>query len=275
MLLKDLYELTKHVAAVPISFWFETYREQSEVLVNQLTDVLKHVDRGSSAHTTVYDLIAVLQEALPNETKLVTCLQAIAVLFSDQKDDNDELILKYQESCQQFSKRVHTEMQYAKLRTTLKADLSTEEQQLYDNRLYLNEGMEYCLEYHLLLYRHLQDMNSEVEQRKFICQPEVNIGSGNLPGLRTDFTEDEVLEKFIYKILNETEYTRLTKAYFFAKIKIIDAEILPIDEALDAFKQFIRSQIISFQTMGIDRLSSGFFQPYGYQPLLSDVVKQL
>lgn len=275
MLLEDLYILAKYIGAVPVSLWLEDYQRQSSALTKKLEVVLSTVERGSSAYTTVQDLVDVLQQSTPDETRLVHCLQNIAVLFNEQDKDNAELVLHYLESCQRFSKRVQTERQFMKLRNTLKNDLSIEEQLEYNKRLYLNEGMEYCLEYHLLVYRHLQDMNSEVDQRIFICQPEINIGSGNLPGLKADFMNDEVLEKFIYKILNDTERAELTKAYFFAKIMIIQAETVPINEVLKAFKKFIHCQLKSFQLMGINHLSSGFFQPYGLKPLIDDVAKQL
>lgn len=275
MLLEDLYVLTRRIAAVPVLFWLDEYQHQSNQLVKPLHSVLQNVERGSSAYTTISDLLDVLQQSIPNESQLVHSLHSIAVLYTSQNDINAELIAHYQASCQQFGKRVHTEEQFTKLRTKLKADLSNEEQHQYDMRLFLNEGMEYCLEFHLLFYRHLQSLHSELEQKKFICQPAVDIGSGNLPGLRADFLDDEVLEKFIYKILSDQEYSRLTKTYFFAKIKIIEAETEATREVLDVFKKFIQSQIISFQAMGIDRLSSGFFQPYGHQPLLNDVAKQL
>lgn len=275
MLLEDLYILAKHIGAVPVSFWLEDYQRQSSAVTKKLGAVLNKVERGSSAYITVQDLVDVLQQPTPDETKLVHSLQTIAVLFNEQDKDNAELALHYLESCQRFSKRVQTERQFTKLRNTLKKDLSTEQQLEYDKRLFLNEGMEYCLEYHLLIYRHLQDMNSEVDRRIFICEPEINIGSGNLPGLKADFMNDEVLEKFIYKILDDTERVALTEAYFFAKIMLIQAEILPINEVLKAFKKFIHCQMKSFQIMGINRLSSGFFQPYGPKPLLDDVAKQL
>lgn len=274
MLVNELRKFAQRLGTIPAQYWLEEYVLEANRLAQELHIVVKKLERGSSAYAMLNQLIKALQSPQPSELQVAEYLQKVVAIFAPQ-DSGAGVVEQLQKSCEALNRRVKNEKKYSSLRQKLVAELTPEQQVEYDKRLFLQEGMEYCLEFHLLIYHHLQTMQSEDKQRQFVCAEEVNIGSGNLPSLRTDFINDEVLEKFIFKILNNEIRDQLTKSYFFAKLHVINAQEEPILKVQEVFKQFIIEELKSFQVMGISRLASGFFQPYGYQPLLSDVAKQL
>jgi len=143
----------------------------------------------------------------------------------------------------------------------------------------------YCLEYYLTIYKATQDVTTEGEKRWYIESQEIDLGFGNVPGLWTDFKQDEVLDKFIYKILDEDRRCRLTEAYFSAKIEVMKVKIqcdeqgncevsykdVTVDEVVKSFRQLVKVLLDTFQEVGIEQLSSVFFKPYGKKPYIKDI----
>jgi hypothetical protein len=167
--------------------------------------------------------------------------------------------------------------------------LSTEEQKAFDLKLFQHEGMMYCLEFYLSLYKAVQDAPSELEKRKYIESTEVNLGFGFVPGLWTDFNQDEALAKFIYSILDDDIRIKLTEAYFSAKLVIMKIQLncdkqgkcealyqgVTPTEVVSALKEFILVLIDIFLVKRIGELSSIFLKPYGERAALTEVKKQV
>ncbi|MEK9130711.1 MAG: hypothetical protein AAB429_01195 [Patescibacteria group bacterium] len=129
--------------------------------------------------------------------------------------------------------------------------------------------MTYCLEFYLALYKAVLDAPTESAKRALIEGAEINLGFGGVPGLLEDLKHDEVLTKFLYKILNPSTREQLTGEYY--KLKIVVTNEATIDVVVSAMKVFLHVLIAAFRSNGIERLASAFFKPYGDQPRLEEI----
>jgi len=224
----------------------------------------------SGTTTQVESLIIEFQKDQPSELELARSLSYIAQLFGDQVGkEHAEMIKQYVADCLKFQAIGQTSEFFQDKRNNLKATLSAEEQVEHDKRLFANEGMMYCLEYYLTMYKSIQDAASADDKKRYIESPEVDLGFGMVPGLRTDFDRDEVLTKFIYSILNDKIREHLVVAYYSAKLAI--AQKTEPDEVLSQFKILVQTLLDTFQKVDIERLASFFFTPYGDKPLIKDI----
>lgn len=270
MILEDLYKIVAKGAKEPLSFWLNDYQKISKEILPQLEEIEPTIAKKTIAKTNLQQLIELLKKEKPNALELAKLLSYVATIFTAQPPQkNRELINQYIQDCFAFQKISQQEEFYQQKRDSLKKTLSLEQQQEYDQRLFKHEGMIYCLEFYLQLYKAIQDADSEEHKWHYINSAEIDFGTGKLPGLKEDFKNDESLQKFIYYILNDDVRNKLTKEYFFANINILNGTSLK--EIISAFKNFITVLCEAFEKIGINQLASFFFTPYGHQPLIKDI----
>jgi len=289
MLLTELHELVKLGAEKPLAMWQSAYQAKSRGLAAEFSVLTENLESGTGVRENIEHLVEVLKADNPSEADLAKTIFNTAELFKEQTVDLPELekisVLAFIKDSKKFYDRTQTEEILARERERVKATMSKDEQAAYDRRLFELEGMMYCLEYYLTLYKAIIDAPDELVKRKIIESTEVDCGSGKIPGLWFDFNQDEVLQKFILKILNNDLRQELKTAYYTTKEKIVKIKLtcdkqdscqafyedVTLEEVVAAFKDLIKAFIAAFQKVGIEQLSSYFLTPFGKNTKLSDI----
>ena len=290
MLIDDLYKIAKLGSEKPLFLWLEKFRELSPRLAKQLEKIIFQLTDGTDVKKNVVILKELLEENEPNELGLAQALSHVADLFrEDTPTEYREIINDYIRAVMKFINLAQDSEFSRQARQKLLNTLSEEQQKEYDFKLFAHEGMIYCLEYYLAIYKAIQDAPTEKEARKYLENTEVNLGFGSVPGLWIDFSRDEVLSKFIYAILDDSLRGRLTSAYFDAKLVIMKVKMncdkqgsceacyqgITLEEVKESFRKLILELLETFTMVGIERLASFFFKPYGDKPLISEVFKKI
>jgi len=292
MLLEKFVNMTEMGAERPLFLWYEDYKLLAAGILLNLEEVYNSIDKETETSKNIKQLIEILRSELPNEFMLAKHLMYVSSLFtgvSGAELEEQELISRYLLAVKKFYHLAQTSEHFADFRRRLKEKLSTEEQKAFDLKLFQHEGMMYCLEFYLSLYKAVQDAPSELEKRKYIESTEVNLGFGFVPGLWTDFNQDEALAKFIYSILDDDIRIKLTEAYFSAKLVIMKIHLncdkqgncqalyndITLENVVSAFQEFIISLINVFEEKGVERLGSLFLKPYGDKVKLGEIKRQI
>ncbi|HLC70145.1 MAG TPA: hypothetical protein VJH75_03845 [Patescibacteria group bacterium] len=292
MLLEKFVEIAERGAERPLFLWYEDYKVLAMEIVPELEVVEKSIEEGTETSKNIKGLITALRSSTPNEFVLVKQLMYVSSLFAGEGQmgpEEQELVDRYLSAVKKFYHLAQTAEHFTESRNRLKEKLTPEEQEAYDLKLFQHEGMMYCLDFYLTMYKAIQDSPSEAGKRKYLESTDVNLGSGQVPSLWADFNQDESLTKFIYSILDDELRTKLTEAYFSAKLIIMKIRLncdkqgkceavyqgVTLAQVISAFQRFILALIEVFVLKGIERLSSVFLKPYGDQPLLSEVKKQI
>ncbi|MBU2566057.1 hypothetical protein KKG46_00680 [Patescibacteria group bacterium] len=288
MLLEELYQIVKQGSELPIEFWKDDLNSKKNELIQSLQKLSDKLDDKTNTKKQIDILINTLKQDKINELSLAKNLAFVPNVFTNTADAKIQKLLNdYQIKLKTFLISAQLSNSANESREKLKENLSIEQQIEYDKDLYSKTGMFYCLEYYLTLYKKITDSKTEQEKKFFIETDEVDVGIAKLPGLWLDFYKNEVLEKFIYLILNDSERIKLLKAYFSTKNIFMGIQKSCINNepckfiynptsltnANDSLRQLIVSMIQSFQHMGINNLGSQFLTPYGEKPLLSDLIK--
>lgn len=288
MLLDDLHSLVKHGSEMPLDFWLDDLLAKKDNLLSGLKKVESSLEAGTDAQKSILKLIQVLNRPKPDEQELTKSLLFIPSLFRDKGFEKyADLLVDYAACAAEFSANAGKNKAFEKSRGQQKAKLKPEQQKAHDLELFGQGGMFYCLEYYLTLYKKIADAQTEQEKKIFIESELMKVDGADLPGLWIDFKRNEVLEKFIWLILDDAERNRLTQAFFKAKKAFMGIQrqcdkkgkceftYLPttLPQAVDALRQLILVMLNSFQAMNIERLGSKFLAPYGKEALLSDLYK--
>lgn len=286
MLLEDLYQIVKRGAKEPLVLWLDEFKKMSQKVAPGLKETAARLPEGTAVKADAETLVKLLEEDEPNELELAKSLAHVAELFSaGALPKIRELINNYAQDGRKFYGNAQLSEFSRQARKKLKSALSPQKQKDYDLRLFQQEGMQYCLEFYLAMYKAIEDAPTPEEKKQYIESSEVKLEFGNVPGLWIDFSRDEVLEKFIYSILDDGPRKTLTKSYFSVKnimmrIKMdcdrqgkrrTDYQGVTLEEVIEAFRQFLRVLLETFQKIGIDRLASYGFKPYGEKPLIKEV----
>ncbi|HBR80149.1 MAG: hypothetical protein UX09_C0028G0009 [Candidatus Uhrbacteria bacterium GW2011_GWE2_45_35] len=289
MLLTDLHELTKFGAQKPLAMWWGEYQPKNLDLSDGLSELAKTIEAGTGVRENLEALAKVLKINQPGEYEMAKMILYTAELFKAQtetlSEEDKNTVFSFIVDSKKFCDRAQTAEFLGRERQRIQASLSAEEQTTHDRRLFELEGMMYCLEYYLTLYKAILDAPDEPAKRKFIESSEINFGFGDLPGIWTDFDKDEVLQKFILKILNQDLRSELEVSYYTAKEKIAKIKMIcdkqgtcsadyngvTLEEVINAFKELIKVFIAAFQKVGIEQLSSYFLTPFGKNAKLSEV----
>ncbi|MFH1089266.1 MAG: hypothetical protein V1716_02475 [Candidatus Uhrbacteria bacterium] len=280
MLLAELYKLSRLGAEKPLSFWLPEYNRIRTTAAAQLQTIASQLHETKTKQK-IKKLIGLLSQKDPNEFELTESLMTLAEIIEKEKTPTklSDLEKKFIQTTKNFSKLAKLKKNFAEKNKKLVNNLSKGQCDQYDLRLLQNEGMMYCLEYYLVLYKTLTETPDPVNKKKIFENQEINIDSADLPGLWVDFNGLEVLEKIIYPVLDDELREKLTAAYFEARNKILKIKTnetftyqdCSLEEAIENLKKLIIIFFEAFQTKGIEKLSSRLLTPYGKQPRISDI----
>lgn len=251
----------------PVSYWGHKLYSARKSFVSQLDEIkLSFKEKDSMAFKSIEPFITILNQDI-DELRLAQAMQVFADEFarSGKKDARLELFTKLSDK---FLKKAQLFENYKKKREKLTTD--EKKKKAFDQKLFKNEGVFYCLEYYLSVFKKLSELKTTKEKQQFIESKEIDLGFGKLPGLKVDLLKDEVLEKFILLILDDITRERILTSYYALKNTINDnINILDFEKT---FKKFIYYLLLSFRDNGIDKLSSKFLKPYGDQPAVADLI---
>lgn len=271
MLLDSLLEITTAGAQKPIGFWDIDFEKRAQELSRSLKKTHDSLEDGTDVKLNLAALIELLKDDKPNEFALAGVLVRISGVFlKNTPSDKKEIIQKYFSTSRGFYKRAQTAEFHKRERENLKRSLNEEKQREYNLRLFNGEGMLYVMEFYLALYKELVMAKTEEESRKLIENKEIDLGFGGVPGLKEDFVNDEALDKFVYKVLDDNMRGEMLSSYYNLK-EILLSDILEIPKIIDSLRNFLMVLLDVFQEAGVEKLSSTFFKPYGDKPKLSDI----
>jgi len=270
MLIDQLNRFLEETSLLPSSFWVYRYYLAKKSFESQLSNIIKYVNQKTESGQDLQNLINALKKEDFNEYELAQLFQALSRIFQ-KSEIQDKKIELFQKLSQDFTQRAKTNEYYKEIREDLVISLTEQNQKEHDLKNSQNEGISYCLEYYLAVYKQLEDIATEDEKQIFINSKEINLGFGKLPGLKQDSIDDESLIKFIYLILDDKSREELIEAYYKYKIVIYkEANSKKIQEAL---KIYILSLLMHFEKKGIKNLTSTFLIPYGKKPELKKLIE--
>ena len=290
MLIEQLLAIAQKGSEKPLVLWLDEFWVLADNLLPNLEVLANEIDQETDVVANLQKLIAVLKEDSPKEIELSRCLSHIAdVLDKKAGGRSNETVSNYLRSVMQFTNLAQMGEFAGQTRNNLKNKLSIQDQKDYDLKLFKHEGMLYCLEYYLALYKAIVDTPDEKNKRKYIENIEINLGFGKVPGLWIDFSRNEVLNKFIYLVLEDELRLQLLRIYFDLKLKLMKIEMhcdkqmvcqvkynsITIEEVVGAYKHFLAELLTVFHNVGVENLTSLFFKPYGDKPAVNEVIKML
>ena len=269
-ILQQFNILLQKASQWPKFFWFHEFLTAKYSFLLDLKDIAKGINKENNSYKRLEFFINILQKEKIEELELAEGFASLAEIFSLSDFTQKELI-DYQNLSQAFLKRVKNEKRFQDLRAKLLKTLSPAKQKEYDQKLFYNEGINYCLEYYLAFYKALADLKEQERKSEFMNIEEIDLGFGKTAGLRKDLEHDESLTKFIFIILNDVIRSELLNHYYQLKNSVLKTEDVYIVEK--EIKEFILRLLIIFQRQGINRLTSEFFKPYGDKPELDYLIK--
>lgn len=286
MLLNDLLTLAQLGAEKPLFMWKEAFLQMTPELMKSLASVRDTLEDGTDVKRNVSTLTALLEEPEPNEYELAAALLSLFQIFSDEDAVHQQLIQSYYVAVKAFHRRAQSAEFHARARAGLVGKLSDKERADYDNRLFTQEGMMYVLEFYLTLYKAIKDASTQEEKRALIEHREVALEFGRVPGLWADVDADEILEKFAYKILDNSLRDEILRGYYAFKEILMKLNVtcnqdgscvasydrVSLEEVIGSFKTFLEVLLNVFQKAGIMELKSLFLKPYGDKPKLSTIL---
>lgn len=287
MLLDGLIQITENGAKKPLFLWFEKYKELVLILKPDLNSLLEKLGEGTEIKTNIKNLVQILDHDHPEELDLARALFYLVDIFNDEAIPSDKqgVVQEYVTFCRKFNDRAQTSDFHRRERELLNTRMSAEEQRAYDLKLYKNEGMVYCMELFLALYKAITSAKTETEKRKYIESMEVNLGSGRVPGLWNDFKQDDMLTRFIYKILDNTTRENLMRVYYDLKNELMNIDLqcdkqghcssdyhgATVEAVMVKFKAFLQVVLDVFSHAGLSHMTSYMLAPYGKQPKISEI----
>jgi hypothetical protein len=268
MLIDQFNNFLQEASKWPASFWGHKLYSARKSFILQLDEMkLSFKQKDSAAYSLLESLITTLNQPLNELSLAEKMLELSAVL--EQSEKKDAKLALFSELANKFLKRARLFDTYQKKRAQLTIDAKQKKE--YDQRLFANEGVFYCLEYYLAVFKQMTDLKTPEEKKFFIEDKEIDLGFGRLSGLKEDFNKDEILEKFILLILDNTVREHILTSYYACRNAAV-GENLDISKFEKVYKKFIYYLLLAFKENGVEKLSSHFFKPYGDQLALSDLI---
>lgn len=269
MLIDQFINFLQEASQWPQSFWGHKFYLARKSFISQLGDTKSSFkEKDTSAYKSVMELISLLNNKELDELRLAEEMQNLSSFFV-QSGKKDKKIQQFSLLADKFLNRARLFANYQKKRQQL--NLDGEQKNKFDQKLFANEGIFYCLEYYLAVYKKMSELKKDSEKEKFFTNKEIDLGFGGLPGLKADFAKDEVLEKFVLLILSNAVRERLLISYYACRNIALDEKIRMI-EFEKAFRKFIYYLLLAFKENGVEKLSSKFFKPYGEQPSILELT---
>ncbi|MBI5134610.1 hypothetical protein HZA86_00015 [Candidatus Uhrbacteria bacterium] len=260
MLIEHLIVFLEEASQYPYFLWRANYSMARKTFLRDVQAIYATIDPRSQSGKTIASLVVLLQQPQPNESALAEGLTAFGNLFAGPQK-SDPRLTQYQQLCAAFVKRVRMEESRARMREQMRHDRTLEEQQAYDTRLFTTEGLGICLLYFLMYYKMLRDCSTLEQKQALVLQQHINMGSGTLPNLKEVFAQDEILDKFIWRILNDDVREALTREYYWCKQIVLNAaDYRAIEAGLYDFNYALLSAFIPYGPMNA---SDYFIAPYG------------
>ncbi len=260
MLIEQLIAFLEEASQYPYFMWRANYHMARKSFLRDLQGIYSTIEQSSKSAQTITSLVALLQQPQLDELAVAKGFDALGNLFAGPQK-NDPRLKQYQQLCAAFIKRVHMERGLTRMREQTRQDLSPEEQHAYDTRLFNTEGLGICLLYFLMYYKMLRDCSTPEQKQAFVLQQQVNMGSGNLPNVQEVFVKDEILDKFIWHILNDGVREALTREYYWCKQTVLTA---PDYQAIEAGLYDLNYVLLcAFIPYGPTKVSDFFIAPYG------------
>jgi hypothetical protein len=294
MILDHLLEIAQKGTKQPLDLWWNDVKETTtNKLIPDLEKVEAKIVENTRAKTNMQELLAILKQERPNELDLAKQMSYVAEVFLEHPEKATEQTKQKVHEYVQEVKGMYSIAQSSQFhyesRQKLKSTMDENSQKEYDLKLLKHEGMIYCLEYYLALYKAIQDAPDEQAKRRYVESNQINLGFGDLPGLWPDFNKDEVLGKFIYLVLNDQVRNKMVAGYFDTKDVVMSIKMncdkrevceadysnTDISQVVESFKQLILIIMDAYLVVGVDHLASVFFSPYGNKPAIKDVKKML
>ncbi len=287
MIIDDLIYIAQLGAKKPLFLWSGEGKKLFLSLIPKLEKIGESLEDGTQAKKHIDHFVKVLGAEEVDEFLIAQhMLYLTEVLQRQTGKEQKELVNTYIQYVTRFYSRSQTASLHRRQRVQLKEKLSDEEQVEYDLKLFKNEGMIYCLEYYLALYKTMQDAEDVNLKKKYIEADNIDLGFGDLPGLKSSFKDDEILTKFVYKILNDEIREAFMPSYLILKDELekihincdkqgncnVAYEDTSVEAVIDLFKKFLHTMIELYQQVGIDQLASVFFSPYGKNARLDSIV---
>lgn len=281
-----LFDLTTLGASRPLRYWTADWERLAPALAEALGPIVATLEDGTAAKKNANALLATLSEKQPDEYLLSAEIQRISdVLRPLAIGPQKQRIASFLSASNAFFQRAKLASFHAKDRIMIKKRLDESAQTAFDRRLFEREGMTYILEYYLAVYKAIQDAPTLAERRKFLECASINLGYGGAPGILLDVERNEALEKFVEKIIDDSIRSDLDRAFYEFRPVCQRAHLVcanandcradfadtSVEQIVSAFKAFLESLIAAFGRVGIERLSSVFFKPYGENPRLTDI----
>lgn len=260
MVIDQCIQLLQEASQLPFFMWKHNYLMLRQSLIDDLAGIQSDNTTPGPAAKTLAKFIQLLSLTEPDEAALAEGFLTLNDIFQTS-ELTDQRLQQYERLSKQFSKRVNSEAVFEKLRANLKKTATAEQQQAYEQRLFNNEGLNYCLLYYLSYYHALTTINSKQGKQNFIQQTTVNFGSGDLPGIQQDFSQDECLEKFILLILDDATRLTLIREYYYCKQTIVTTkDVVAIEYTLH---EFLFTLLTAFAQHSVIVAANDFFAPYG------------
>ncbi|PIR03789.1 MAG: hypothetical protein COV59_03900 [Candidatus Magasanikbacteria bacterium CG11_big_fil_rev_8_21_14_0_20_39_34] len=286
MILKELYKIVYLGSQKPLFFWLDQY---NRIRKNVLLEPEMNTQRlhETNVKLNFQKLIKIFEEKNPNELDLAKALDSLSPIFSidNTKKDILKLVNDYIQKSVTFVNLAQKTESFRLKRAQISIHWSQKEKTEFDDRLFKNEGMQFCLEYYLTIYKKIIDATSIEEKKSYIENTQVDLGAGGVPGLWTDFQSMDVAEKFIFLILDDDLRNALLDIYFETRIRFmklhviknkqeqphIDYAGISLEELILSFRQLLLVFLSTYQKQGTEQLKSYFFTPYGNKPLIRDI----
>lgn len=260
MFIDQLILFLEEASQLPIELWWHNFLMTKPAFKDELISAGLGIEESDPMAEKLNSFLTLLDNDDPDERELAEGFKNLGEIFKASGIVNDKIKL-YQDLSFKFLKRVEKELQYLERNEQYKKETSEEEQKAFDERLFQNEGLNYCLLYYLTYYKTLFDLKTIEEKSAFILKKEVNLGFGGLPGIRLDFAADESLDKFILLILDDETRKYLLREYYLCKQVILRART--VEEVEYSLYEFIYALLSVFEKHGVKNASNGFFAPYG------------
>jgi len=288
MILAKLQPLVDAGMVKPLFLSPDVYQQTRALVLTPVSELAKGLEEGTEARAHTDALVEILGTDDPDEYRLAKELLFFAEIFAteDIPEAQQIVVSQFVPSARAFFSRAQQAHYHMERCTVLLKTLSTEEQIAHDKTLFENEGMMYCLEFYLAIYKKLIDTPAPAERRKLVESTHIDLGFGDVPGLWHDLQSDEVLSKFILQVLDKPIRRTLLDAYYDMKAVVMQVDIhcdkqehctvsyddVTMEDIMVSLQVFLQSLMSVYTQVGILRLQSYFFRPYGDKPLISDIV---
>jgi len=272
--------------------FFLLSKNKQEKYLSTLKSIITNFKSKIKTKGSVYHLITNLEETI-NQKQVDETIIALSLLKISEiceKEENKEirfLAKELKEHTQKFSARTKLWQISLNRIKSIKEEKREEEIATIDLETLKTEGLFYCLEYYLAVYRALKESDDE-KKKYYLESKDIEFGTGPSTGLLEDFSHDEALYKFILQIVNDQWRNGLIDSYYGLKMalnKIIPHQDdqgqisyeyqISFDELLEKYKNFLLTFLNIAQTAGLEKISSVLYKAYGENPTIAEVIKQL